>query len=100
MRRALKWVGPLYVVWVVAGVWWYNTHGHHHTPDLRAILPELTGLLGLPTALIAAVRLGKKEPASARLEDVADQLAQGVRRQWEAEARVRRLNDPFPLSVE
>ncbi|MDH6130091.1 NACHT domain-containing protein [Kitasatospora sp. GP82] len=31
---------------------------------------------------------------------MADRLAQAVRRQWETEAQVRRLNDPFPLSVE
>jgi hypothetical protein len=30
---------------------------------------------------------------------VADQLAVAVGAQWEAEARVRRLNDPYPLSV-
>ncbi|MFD8396567.1 hypothetical protein ACFV2N_47225 [Streptomyces sp. NPDC059680] len=99
MRRALKWVGPLYVAMVVAGVAWYNTRGPK-PPDPGDVLAELLGLLGLPAALVGAVRLGKKEPAPARLEDVADQLAQGVRRQWEAEAQVRRLNDPFPLSVE
>ncbi|MBV9023378.1 MAG: NACHT domain-containing protein [Streptomycetaceae bacterium] len=31
---------------------------------------------------------------------MADLLAQAVRQQWEAEAQVRRLNDPFPLPVE
>src|SRR5712691_6861449 len=30
---------------------------------------------------------------------VADQLAVAVGAQWEAEAQVRRLNDPYPLSV-
>ncbi|MFI9255263.1 RICIN domain-containing protein [Streptomyces sp. NPDC053069] len=30
---------------------------------------------------------------------MADQLAQGVRQQWEAEARLRRLDDAFPLPV-
>ncbi|WP_181384028.1 NACHT domain-containing protein, partial [Streptomyces sp. NWU339] len=34
------------------------------------------------------------------MQQVADGLAQGVRQQWEAEAQVHRLNDPFPLSVE
>ncbi|MFF8431710.1 NACHT domain-containing protein [Streptomyces sp. NPDC016566] len=88
----------MYVVLVVAGVAWYHARGHQ-APDPRAVLAELTGLLGLPAALIGAVRLGKKEPAHARLEDVADQLAHAVRQQWEAEAQLRRLNDPFPLPV-
>ncbi|MCX5181158.1 NACHT domain-containing protein [Streptomyces sp. NBC_00268] len=31
--------------------------------------------------------------------DIADEFAVAVRVQWEAEARVRRLNDPYPLPV-
>lgn len=37
--------------------------------------------------------------ASDSLEKTADRLAQAVRLQWETEARVRRLNDPYPLPV-
>ncbi|MEB3960695.1 NACHT domain-containing protein [Streptomyces kunmingensis] len=33
------------------------------------------------------------------LARVADDLAQAVRRQWEAEAAIRRMNDPYPLPV-
>jgi hypothetical protein len=33
------------------------------------------------------------------LAEVTDQLAAAVRAQWTAEARVRRLNDPYPLPV-
>jgi hypothetical protein len=33
------------------------------------------------------------------LEQAADNLAGAVRAQWEAEAEVRRLNDPYPLPV-
>ncbi|MFH8614816.1 NACHT domain-containing protein [Streptomyces sp. NPDC017979] len=33
------------------------------------------------------------------LAEVADQLAVAVRNQWEAEAQVRRLYDPYPMSV-
>ncbi|MET8630277.1 NACHT domain-containing protein [Kitasatospora sp. NPDC004669] len=50
--------------------------------------------------MMDVLRLGQHGPPVGRLEDVADELAQGVRRQWEAEAQVRRLNDPFPLPVE
>jgi hypothetical protein len=31
--------------------------------------------------------------------EIADQLAVAVARQWEEEARLRRLNDPHPLPV-
>jgi hypothetical protein len=33
------------------------------------------------------------------LSEVADQLARAIGEQWEAEARLRRLNDPYPLNV-
>ena len=33
------------------------------------------------------------------LEQVANQLAIAIRNQWEAEASVRRLNDPYPLPI-
>ncbi|MFF2518885.1 NACHT domain-containing protein [Streptomyces sp. NPDC058086] len=78
---------------------WYIARGHQ-ARDLVAVVSAFTGLLALPAAVIAVVRSGRSGPASAQLGDVADQLAQAVRQQWEAEAQVRRLNDPFPLSVE
>ncbi|MDH6604464.1 phage-related minor tail protein [Streptomyces sp. SAI-208] len=74
--------------------------GGHQVDSLIAVVSAFTGLLALPAAVIAVIRSTKSEPAPASLEDVADQLAQGVSQQWEAEAQVRRLNDPFPLPVE
>ncbi|MFC7265856.1 hypothetical protein [Streptomyces lutosisoli] len=99
MRRVPKWVGLLYVVMVGAFLAWYVARGHQ-VADLVKFLSAFTGLLALPAAVIAVLHRGKSGPVPARLEEVADQLAQGVRQQWEAEAQVRRLNDPFPLSVE
>ncbi|WP_369265177.1 NACHT domain-containing protein [Streptomyces sp. R35] len=99
MRRVPKWIGLLYVVMVGAFLAWYVARGHR-VEDLVTVLSAFTGLLALPAAVIAVLHRGKSEPVPARLEEVADQLAQGVRQQWEAEAQVRRLNDPFPLSVE
>ncbi|MFD3622481.1 NACHT domain-containing protein [Streptomyces sp. NPDC058676] len=99
MRRVLKWVGPLYVVMVGAFLAWY-IGGGYQVEYLIAVVSAFTGLLALPAAVIAVIRSSKSEPALSPLEDVADQLAQGVRQQWEAEAQIRRLNDPFPLSVE
>ncbi|MFF4694308.1 NACHT domain-containing protein [Streptomyces chattanoogensis] len=99
MRRVPKWVGLLYVALVGAFVAWYIARGHR-VDSLVAVVSAFTGLLALPAAVIAVLRPEKEGPATTRLEDAIDQLAQGVRRQWEAEAQVRRLNDPFPLSVE
>jgi hypothetical protein len=99
VTRVPKWVGLLYVVIVGAFLAWYIARGHQ-VDYLIAVVSAFTGLLALPAAVIAVLRPHKSGPELTRLEDVADQLAQGVRQQWEAEAQVRRLNDPFPLPVE
>ncbi|WP_344323904.1 NACHT domain-containing protein [Streptomyces macrosporus] len=39
------------------------------------------------------------EAAAVDLAAVTDRLADAVRKQWEAEAEVRRINDPYPLPV-
>ncbi|MBL7487349.1 NACHT domain-containing protein [Frankia sp. AgB1.9] len=61
--------------------------------------------------LLKAARGGRRKPTNAPvfrrrspdpaldLHAVADQLAVAVRRQWEDEAALRRLNDPYPLPV-
>ncbi|WP_143684060.1 hypothetical protein [Streptomyces diastatochromogenes] len=99
MRRVPKWVGLLYVVMVGAFLAWYIARGRQ-VEDLVTVASAFTVLLALPAAVIAVLHRDKSRLAPSRLNEVADQLAQGVRRQWEAEAQVRRLNDPFPLSVE
>ncbi|MFD5016174.1 NACHT domain-containing protein [Streptomyces chartreusis] len=64
---------------------------------VAALLPTLAG------AYLAwsAYRADRAEAASTPADpgDVADRLAVAVRRQWEAEARARRLADPYPLPV-
>jgi GNAT superfamily N-acetyltransferase len=62
--------------------------------------------------LLGAVSGARRKPASAPafprrrrhdrlldLQGVADELGLLVRRQWEGEALIRRLNEPYPLSV-
>ncbi|TXC95232.1 NACHT domain-containing protein [Streptomyces sp. ISID311] len=45
-------------------------------------------------------RAGRRQHASGLpLNGIVDELALAVRAQWEAEARTRRLNDPYPLPV-
>ncbi|MFG2196823.1 NACHT domain-containing protein [Streptomyces sp. NPDC048639] len=41
----------------------------------------------------------RAEAAAVDVEKVASQLAQAVKRQWDDEAAIRRLNDPYPLPV-
>ena len=63
---------------------------------VAALLPTLAGAY-LAWSAYRADRLeaaAVTEPGA-----VADRLAAAVRRQWEAEARVRRLADPYPLPV-
>ncbi|MFI1370291.1 NACHT domain-containing protein [Streptomyces griseochromogenes] len=98
MRRVPKQVGLLYAVLVGAFLAWYIARGHK-VDYLVIVVSAFIALLTLPAAVVAVLRRGKTGPAPARLGDRADQLAQAVRQQWEAEARLRRLNDPFPLPV-
>ncbi|MFG1670574.1 NACHT domain-containing protein [Streptomyces sp. Y7] len=64
---------------------------------VAALLPTLAG------AYLAwsAYRADRAEAAATPTDPgaVADRLAVAVRRQWEAEARARRLADPYPLPV-
>ncbi|WP_242647004.1 hypothetical protein [Streptomyces triculaminicus] len=60
------------------------------------LLPALAGLY----LAWEGFRADRAEaPQDQGLAKMADQLAVTVRSQWEEEARVRRLNDPYPLSV-
>ncbi|MGW1171576.1 NACHT domain-containing protein [Streptomyces sp. NPDC002550] len=66
--------------------------------------PKLTAVLGFVVSVIGLVRSAATDsgaaPASAeRLERYGDQLAAAVAEQWQAEWRLRRLQDPHPLQV-
>ena len=75
---------------------------HHHL-DGGTVGIILSASLGLPALWLAAVgylAAGRSAQASElTMAQVADQLATGVRAQWEAEAGMRRLNEPYPLPV-
>ncbi|MGW6984670.1 NACHT domain-containing protein [Streptomyces sp. NPDC054932] len=103
MRRDLKWAGLLYALAVAGGLAAYlKFSGVDQIERLMIVVGAFTGVLALPAAVITAVRHNATAggPLTPRLEEVADQLAQGMRQQWENEERVRRLNDPYPLPVE
>ncbi|MEU3916993.1 NACHT domain-containing protein [Streptomyces sp. NPDC029004] len=58
-------------------------------------------LLALPPSYLAweSYRSDRLEADKATLRSIADELAEEVRERWEAEAVLRRLNDPQPLPV-
>ncbi|WP_330309366.1 MULTISPECIES: NACHT domain-containing protein [unclassified Streptomyces] len=93
-------VGVLYLLLSIGGM--AGALGMAVRFDLRvaetvaALLPSLGGMY-LSWATFGADRREAAEGFG--VAGVADRLAVAVRRQWESEARVRRLNDPYPLPV-
>ncbi|MGW7074798.1 NACHT domain-containing protein [Streptomyces sp. NPDC054866] len=93
-------VGVLYLVLAVGGI--AGAMGIAFRFDLRvaetaaALLPSVGGLY-LSWATFRADRREATDGYGAA--QIADRLAVAVRGQWESEARVRRLNDPYPLPV-
>src|SRR5260370_26576848 len=90
----------LLLPWVVALV---LVRRHHHL-DVAAVTILVAMSLGLPTLWVtwAAYRGPRRSGglvSGRSMAQVADQLAVAVGTQWEAEARMRRLNDPYPLAV-
>lgn len=98
--RRTRRVGLLYLLLSVGGtvaaVWVTLRFDLRMAETVAALLPSLGG-----TYLSwATFRADQREPAEGDgPAAVADRLAVAVRRQWEAEAGVRRLNDPYPLPV-
>ena len=75
---------------------------HQHL-DIAAIGLALALSLGLPALWLTVAGYlqpgGSAQVSELTLAHVADQLAIAVGAQWEAEARIRRLNDPWPLPI-
>ena len=75
---------------------------HHHL-DVAVVAILFAVSLGLPSLWVMwATYRGPRRPSTIgglSILQVADQLALAIRAQWEAEARMRRLNDPYPLPV-
>ena len=90
----------LLLPWVVAVV---LVRRHHHL-DVAAVTVVFTVSIGLPTLWVAwaAYRGSRRSgtPVSGlTMAQAADQLAVAVGTQWNVEAAIRRLNDPYPLPV-
>ncbi len=93
-------VALLLLPWVVA---WGLVRRHHHL-DGGTVGILVAVSLGLPSLWVMwTTYRGPKRfsaPASGlSMGQIADQLAIAVGAQWNAEAAIRRLNDPYPLPV-
>ncbi|MFJ9563204.1 hypothetical protein ACIRQQ_24550 [Streptomyces fuscichromogenes] len=70
----------------------------------EGVLVSAIGTLVSVAALVADVLRGDAEPVPRSAEEdrrrAADALAEAVREQWAAEARLRRLQDPEPIEVD
>ncbi|MEH6373920.1 NACHT domain-containing protein [Streptomyces sp. KLMMK] len=99
-ERSMAWrVGGTYLMLALGGMagalWLADRFSLGIAGTAVSLLPTLAPLF----LSWAAFRASAQRSAEQRLEEIAEQLAQAVRRQWEAEVRVRQLNDPYPLAV-
>jgi hypothetical protein len=69
----------------------------YHLGEAAVTVGTLGGFPGLYLAWASYRASGSDNGLG--LERVADELAEAVRAQWSIEAGLRRLNDPYPLSV-
>lgn len=98
----------LLLPWVMALIWWLLWRRHHHHLDADVVVAVIFGLAAVSTSLATlwvtwAAYWYSRRPdtpsSSLSLARVADQLATAVGKQWEDEAAIRRLNDPYPLPI-
>ena len=66
---------------------------------LSSIGNLLVSVVSLVVGVVGLWQAKAQSPVPQTQGQVAEQLASAVRRQWESEAEVRRLNDPYPLPV-
>ncbi|MFH8293306.1 NACHT domain-containing protein [Streptomyces sp. NPDC018059] len=100
----LKRLGAVAYIALLVGALVYFQHTPLDLADQRAsVIGALVALLGVPPALRALWRMwsgeGTAEGSTPVLEEAAGQLAVAVRIQWDAEAALRRVHDPYPLPI-
>jgi hypothetical protein len=96
-RISRRYVGLIYLALTIGAVITaILLSKHYHLGVPATMVTLLPGVPGLYLAW-AAFRLGGDHGPT--LAEVADQLAAAVTGQWEAEAELRRLYDPYPLPV-
>ncbi|MFH8701871.1 NACHT domain-containing protein [Streptomyces chartreusis] len=99
-------IGLVSVCAGLVGLWWTSEELHGPLDKLSEALGIGFSALGLlvGTAALAVSWLGyradrREHAGGLAIESVVERLALAVRGQWEAEAQLRRLNDPYPLPV-
>lgn len=92
-------VGKVYVLLSVLGAIAALVVSHRFDLDTGATAVSV--LLGLAPAYLAwaAFRADRLEAGPVDLGQVVGELAVAVKNQWDSEAEVRRINDPYPLPV-
>ncbi|MFF9870403.1 NACHT domain-containing protein [Streptomyces sp. NPDC013953] len=95
-------VGVWYLLLVFLGVGAALLLSWHFNLGTAATVGTLiTVLLAVPSLYLAwaAFRQDHTEASVVDLQTAADGLAQAVKKQWDDEAQLRRVNDPYPLPV-
>ncbi|MEV4000573.1 NACHT domain-containing protein [Streptomyces halstedii] len=96
----MKWTAAtLYAAVLVGFTLYLSTLDLEERDQTGGVVGTYVALLGVPTALVAVAQLWRRQRSTAPLDEVAAQLATAVRNQWDAEAALRRVNDPYPLPV-
>ncbi|MEV5532248.1 NACHT domain-containing protein [Streptomyces prunicolor] len=98
-RTGTRNVSAVYVVLALGGMggalWFANHFQLGAAATAASLLPTLAPLF----MSWVTFRTGAERQAELPLDQIAEHLAQAVQSQWEAEARVRRVNDPYPMAV-
>jgi hypothetical protein len=99
--RTVATAGALGLGSAAVAVWLVRHYGWEAASAIVAVATLPTVVVGIYLTLEARFRSARGSPARepADLAGVADLLAVAIQRQWEAEAGLRRLNDPYPLPV-
>ncbi|MFF5639842.1 NACHT domain-containing protein [Streptomyces sp. NPDC012825] len=102
--RGLKRLGAVaYVALLVGALIYFQNTTLDLADQSASVIGALVALLGVPPVLRSLWRMwrgeGAAEGSNPVLEEAAGQLAVAVRNQWDAEAALRRVHDPYPLSV-
>ncbi len=105
VRDYTMWLAAMVAVALLALPWVITlAQAPHHHLDATTVGILAAVSIPLSALWLAWVTLAKGGGSSApvsslNIDQVADQLAIAVGAQWNAEAAIRRLNDPYPLPV-
>src|SRR5215203_3217733 len=99
--RGMKWVGAMLYAALLIGValYLFSLDGLEEADQASSVIGACAALLGVPTVVVAVVQLWRRQRSTSSLDEAAGQLAVAVKNQWDGEAALRGVNDPYPLPV-